>query len=94
MNCSCSKFIPEEGRYRCDVSGDGCMFMIPDSKLCAEMYGEGPDVQRYKCEDCIYFYLEDGERCCKKEPLHFKDGEFIKSKYLYNLTYCGGYVRN
>ena len=32
-----------EGRYNCSVSGDGCMYFIPDSKRCAEDYGEGPD---------------------------------------------------
>ena len=44
MSCSAAKFDPDEGRYQCDVSGNGCMYMIPDSKRCAEDWGEGPDV--------------------------------------------------
>lgn len=32
-----------EGRYICDVSGDQCLFLIPSSKACAEIFGEGPD---------------------------------------------------
>ena len=39
-----STFDPDEGRYYCEVSGDQCMCYIPDSKRCAEEYGEGPDV--------------------------------------------------
>lgn len=29
----------------CDVSGDMCMFLVPNSKACAEIYGEGPDAE-------------------------------------------------
>ncbi len=43
MACKCSTFDPEEGRYYCSVSGDQCMYYIPNSKQCAEDYGEGPD---------------------------------------------------
>lgn len=45
MACKCAEFEAEDGRYTCSISGDGCMFMIPDSKLCAERYGEGPDAE-------------------------------------------------
>ena len=43
MGCKCAKFDPDSGRYDCAVSGDGCIYMIPNSKRCAEEYGEGPD---------------------------------------------------
>ena len=44
MSCKCATFDPEEGRYSCSVSGDGCVFLFnPNSKRCAELYGEGPD---------------------------------------------------
>lgn len=43
MGCKCATFEPDEGRYSCSVSGDGCMYMFPNSKRCAEDYGEGPD---------------------------------------------------
>ena len=41
MACKSAKFDSDEGRYYCNVSGD--MFLIPSSKACAEIYGEGPD---------------------------------------------------
>lgn len=44
MSCKCATFQPDEGRWSCSVSGDGCMYLIPNSKKCAEQYGEGPDV--------------------------------------------------
>jgi hypothetical protein len=44
--CTCATFDPSVGRYQCAVSGSECMFLVPDSKRCAEKYGEGPDAQR------------------------------------------------
>ena len=44
MACKCAKFDEDNG-WICDVSGDRCVFFIPNSKACAEMYGEGPDVE-------------------------------------------------
>ena len=43
MSCKCASFDEDEG-WKCSVSGDRCVYMIPNSKACAEMYGEGPDV--------------------------------------------------
>lgn len=43
--CKCARYDSEDGRWTCSVSGDGCMYMIPDSKSCAADYGEGPDVK-------------------------------------------------
>ena len=43
MSCKCANFDSDEG-WKCSVSGDRCVYMIPNSKACAEMYGEGPDV--------------------------------------------------
>ena len=45
MSCKCSKYDMDEG-YKCSVTGDRCVFMIPNSKACAEMYGEGPDASK------------------------------------------------
>lgn len=45
MSCKCAHFDEDTGRYKCDVSGDQCMFLFPSSKACAEKYGEGPDAQ-------------------------------------------------
>lgn len=44
MSCTSAKFDPDEGRYYCEVSGDQCMYYIPNSKRCAEEYWKGPDV--------------------------------------------------
>ena len=50
MTCKCSSYDPDSGRRQCSVSGDGCVFLIPNSKACAIMYGEGPDADRDKDE--------------------------------------------
>jgi len=50
MGCKCAKYEEDENRYYCDVSGDMCMFMSPNSKACAEEYGEGPDVEEVNNE--------------------------------------------
>lgn len=41
--CACASFDPDDGHWSCSISGDGCMYLIPDSKRCAEEYGEGPN---------------------------------------------------
>ena len=41
--CSCAKRTDEYHGWECEVSGGACMFLFPDSKACAEKYGEGPD---------------------------------------------------
>ncbi|TWH48529.1 hypothetical protein [Sporomusa sp. KB1] len=44
MGCkSAISYDPDTNRYQCAVSGDDCMFLLPDSKVCAVLYGEGPD---------------------------------------------------
>lgn len=42
-DCSCASYDDEDGRWQCGVSGDGCLYLWPDSKRCAKEYGEGPD---------------------------------------------------
>ena len=43
MGCNAAVFDEDTGRYQCEISGSGCMYLIPSSKACAEQYGEGPD---------------------------------------------------
>jgi hypothetical protein len=44
MACTSSgPYDPETNRYSCQVTGDDCMFIRPDSKACASMYNERPD---------------------------------------------------
>lgn len=40
--CTCAKYDKDTGRYDCSVSGDECMFMMPNAVACAKKYGEGP----------------------------------------------------
>jgi len=44
MSCICALY-DDEGRYNCSISGDSCIYLIPNSKRCAEEYGEGPGVE-------------------------------------------------
>lgn len=43
MSCKCATSTDEHHGWECSVTGDVCMFLIPNSKRCAEVYGEGPD---------------------------------------------------
>lgn len=74
----------------CLVTGDRCMFLIPNSKACAEKYGEGPDANQNRCEDCKFFYLNDGKRCCTSKPFyHEPRTEFLED----DLVCCGGFEK-
>ena len=41
--CKTAYHTDEYHGYGCDITGGACMFLYPDSKRCAEEYGEGPD---------------------------------------------------
>ena len=45
MACKSAKFDEDECRYYCEVTGDQCMYLIPNSKRCANEYGGGPDAE-------------------------------------------------
>lgn len=45
MSCKCAVRTDEYHGWECSVSEGACMFLVPDSKRCAEEYGEGPDVE-------------------------------------------------
>ena len=67
MTCKCAKRTDEYNGWECEISGGACMFLIPDSKACAEIYGEGPDVEQkieYDCNDCQYYERVDGDMVC------------------------------
>lgn len=44
--CKAAFHTDEWHGYGCDITGGPCMFLFPDSRACAELYGEGPDVIR------------------------------------------------
>lgn len=42
MSCACAKFDSEDCIWECSVSGDRCVFFIPNARKCAVKFGEGP----------------------------------------------------
>lgn len=36
--------------YGCSITEGACMFLFPDSKCCAQEYGEGPDAKEEEDE--------------------------------------------
>lgn len=48
MSCKCSKYNIKNRRYECNIMGDECIFLIPDPKVCSEIFGEGPYVDNNK----------------------------------------------
>lgn len=43
MACKCAKRTDQYHGWECEITEGACMFLIPNSKACAEIYGEGPD---------------------------------------------------
>lgn len=43
MGCKCAKLTDEWHGWECTITEGECMFSSPNSRLCAELYGEGPD---------------------------------------------------
>lgn len=58
MACKYAKRTDQYHGWECTVTEGSCMFIIPDSKRCAEEYDEGPDANDYEnekywqCNDC------------------------------------------
>lgn len=94
MACKFAHPTDQYHGWECDVSGGACMFPIPNSKACAEKYGEGPDTDHGKCEECREFYLEAGKRCCKQGTPKFvgTENELVVDKYIEDgVVSCGGF---
>lgn len=45
MSCKCSNYDVDEGRFYCKISGSQCIYLVPNSKRCADEFGEGPEVE-------------------------------------------------
>lgn len=43
--CKAAYHTDELHGYGCEMTESACMFLLPDSKACAEQYGEGPDAE-------------------------------------------------
>ena len=48
MACKCAIRTDEYHGWECSITEGECMFLFPNSKLCAEIYGEGPDAEEYE----------------------------------------------
>ena len=48
--CKAACYSDEYHGYGCEITDGPCMFLYPDSKSCAEKYGEGPDAVEEKEE--------------------------------------------
>lgn len=48
MTCKCARRTDEYHGWACGITGGACMFVLPDSKRCAAVYGEGPDSEKWK----------------------------------------------
>lgn len=51
MGCKCAVVTDEWHGWGCTITGGSCEFLIPDSKKCAALYGEGPDADSSKKEE-------------------------------------------
>lgn len=59
MGCSAAIRTDEYHGWECEVTGGACMFLLPDSKACANMFGEGPDADDFDNEDDDHDIDED-----------------------------------
>ena len=101
MSCKCAKPTDEYHGWKCEIQGGPCCFLVPNSKACAEKYGEGPDTVNNKCEDCKDFYRnEDGKRCCKRKghlgTVQIDNGIDIVETPLIDddVVCCGGWEKS
>lgn len=49
--CKAAYTTDEWHGYGCSITEGACMFLYPDSKACAEKYGEGPDAENKENEE-------------------------------------------
>ena len=65
--CTAAYNTDEYHGYGCSITEGACMFLYPDSKACAEQYGEGPDA-------------EDGAEFDEEESHENKSGDIYMHK--------------
>ena len=58
MGCKCARRSDQYHGWECTVTDDECAFLVPNSNLCAEIYGEGPDADKEAV--CIERVSDDG----------------------------------
>lgn len=50
MGCKYAIRTDEYHGWKCSVTDGACMFLIPNSKQCAEIFSEGPDADNEEGE--------------------------------------------
>lgn len=78
---------------KCEITEGACVFLYPDSKMCAKLYGEGPDVGEE--EEKINLYPTECNLCGGK--VIFTSNRIVYGKEYgsgkcYYCTECGAYV--
>lgn len=51
MSCKAARATDEYHGWECEITGGACMFLYPNSKACAEEFGEGPDAESFEEEE-------------------------------------------
>lgn len=46
--CKCARPTDQYHGWECTITEGACMFLQPNSKACADMYGEGPDAYDFE----------------------------------------------
>lgn len=46
MGCKCAIETDQYHGWECSITEGPCMYLYPNSKACAEEYGEGPDAEQ------------------------------------------------
>lgn len=78
MACKCAKRQGIFERYECKVTGDECVFLIPNAHSCASIYGEGPESDGLKLFE--FNYCEIGETGIHAALVHGKDVDDAKER--------------
>lgn len=78
MACKCAKRQGMFARYECKVTGDECVFLIPNARSCASIYGEGPESNGLKPFE--FNYCEIGEAGIHATLVHGKDVDDAKER--------------
>ena len=86
MGCKAAKQSDQYHGWECEITGGACLLFYPDSKVCAEKYGEGPDAAAgddetvHECCNCRWMKEiensdgEDVTLCvCKESPAYLSE---------------------
>lgn len=69
--CKAAYHTDEYHGYGCSITEGACMFIYPDSKACAEKYGEGPDAEEMygsgEVEESDEIISRKCKETCRKE---------------------------